>query len=527
MARISDMVVSAGQAASKFFTQPRYLTTTPLGTRPRPVAVQPADRSLAYSTQVDVGQSDRPLYTGYDAATALRDGFTASHYVYLCIQRLAEELSRPNWYLEKRSASKGKERQWEAVPNSDFEALMMRPNPFQSGTDMMERALQHFFLTGNLILLKVRSVMAGRRGLGGGGKVLELWNVQPDQIKPVPSRTCYLSHYEFTAPGMGPIAIEPDDLVHIMIANPRTPFWGMPPLQAMSRVIDTEVDALNWWRWSIRNRAAKDGFIKYKRFLTDDEYTKIKAQLYEQVVGPWNARLPMILTGDAEWTPSSNTAIEMDFVELRKMTREEICGCFGVPPMLVGIQDHSTYNNVAEGRLALWQDNLLGKTEKLQSGFDLQLLPDFVAPGQERNFRSAPDLSRIPALLAHLSEMAGPCTEFWNMGVTFNELNVRFGLGFRPLPPEVGDASWAPSGIQPLTGKLAEEAKEAAQQQAEQQQEQEQAAPTMDDLQTIADGGADDPFSQLDAGDEETPAPKKKPVIPAPKKPVAKSVYRE
>jgi phage portal protein BeeE len=451
---------------------------------------------MALSTQVPITQSDRPLHTDWDSANALREGFTASHYVYSCIQLLAKEMARPDWVLQKRGTGKGKERQWETLPDSDFEELMRRPNPYQSGLDLIERGAQHLYLTGNMLILKVRGTTPQSKGKPGEyqkkpdrGPVLELWNLQPDQIKPVPSRFNFLSHYEYTAPGSGPICIDPDDIIHVMFSNPMSPFWGASPLKAMARVIDTEVDALNWWRWSIRNRAAKDGFIKYSRLLTDDEYTKIKRQLVEQVTGPWNARLPMILTGDADWVATSSSAVEMDFVELRKMTREEICGVFGVPPMLVGIMDNSTYNNMREARLSLWQDNLVGSIDRLQAAFDLQLLSDFVKSGDLRNYRTACDLSRIPALLAHLAALADSAEKFWNMGVPFNECNVRFGLGFRPLPAEVGDVSWING--QPAENSMQEDADEPV-----------VSSLNWDDLMSMASGNATNAGALVGGGDK-------------------------
>lgn len=422
-----------------------------------------ATSELAYTTQLGLHEADRPYHAPWDSRRAIREGYTASHYLYTCISLLAREIARPIWFMENRKSSAGKEDQWEQVNNSDFEQLMAKPNPFQSGMDLFERGGQHFYLTGNMLFLKVRG--------GITGKVRELWNLQPDQIKPVPSREHFLSHYEFMVPGEAPIAIDVNDIVHIMIANPVTPFWGMSPLAAMGTLIDTEVDAMAWWRWSIRNRAAKDGILKYKRFLTDEEYTKVKQQLIEQVTGPWNARLPMILSGDGDWIPNSNTAVEMDFVDLRKMTREEICGGMGVWPILVGIQDHSTYNNVSEARLGLWQDNLLGQTDKFRAALDLQLLPDFA---DTRRFRTNIDLSRIPALLKHLAEMADSVEKYWGMGVPFNDLNRRFNLGFRPLQEDIGDISW-------INGQPAEAGLKAL-------EEPEEPPVTRAELQALAEG---------------------------------------
>lgn len=451
MAKITDTLANLGRAAASLMTAPRYLSggSRLQGSNYTRPSLEKATRELAYATQVPFGSDGRSVLTGADDGRNLREGYTASHYVYLCVNLLAREMSRPSWYLEKRSTKKGKESQWEPIPDTDFEELMHRPNPYMAGPVLLKRAYQHLYLTGNFVLLKVR---------GLGGKVRELWVIPPDQIKPVPSRKVYLSHYEYRAPGDGPIDIDPDDIVHVMLSDPANPFWGISPLRAMARLIDTEVDALNWWRWSIRNRAAKDGFIKYKRLLTPKEYDKIKRRLYEQVVGPWNARMPMILTGDADWVSTSQTAVEMDWIDTRKMTREEICMVYGPDPILVGIADKATYSNKKEARLSLWQDHLVGEIDTIKAIMDLQLLPDFVKKSELRSYRTQVDLSRVPALLEHLSELSDAVGRYWEMGWTPNELNVRFGLGFRPLPPEIGDASWVSNTVSPADSHLQPEA---------------------------------------------------------------------
>ncbi len=515
MAKIFDTLAKVGRAAASLMTAPQYLPNASRiqssnFVRPR---MEKPTKDLAYATQVDFGQDGRAILNAGDPGRNIREGFTSSHYVYLCVNLLASELARPDWVLERRSSGKGRERQWEVVPDTDFEELMKRPNPYQSGIDLRERAYQHLFLTGNALILKVRG--------GVSGKVRELWVVPPDQIKPVPSRKFFLSHYEYRAPGDGVLEIDPDDIIHLMLPDPANIFWGMSPLKAMAKLIDTEGDALNWWRWAIRNRAAKDGFIKYKRLLTPKEYERVKRRLYEQVVGPWNARLPMILTGDADWVSTSQTAVEMDWLDTRKMTREEICIGYGCDPILVGIPDKSTYNNKKEARLSLWQDNLLGTTDKLKAIFDLQLLADFVRAGELRKYRTGVDLSRVPALLQHLAELADPVSRYWEMGWTANDLNTRFGLGLRPQPPETGDQSWI-TGTVSLADQILNPP-----------------APPVDPALVAMSGGEDPEEEDLQAiADGKPPRakpspkePKPDPSKPAPKRegatPASKGVYRE
>jgi hypothetical protein len=59
------------------------------------------------------------------------------------------------------------------------------------------------------------------------------------------------------------------------------------------------------------------------------------------------------------------TAKDMDWLEGSKLSREEICAAFGVPPIVVGIFDHATYSNYDAAMLALWQDCLIPLGSKI------------------------------------------------------------------------------------------------------------------------------------------------------------------
>jgi HK97 family phage portal protein len=413
------------------------------GKRPE-VATQPLDEATARATQTP-GSTDRmPVIPTLTLDEAAREAFEMSHFVNGCVAKIATAVSSVPWGLEKR----GKDRQWAPVPDSDYEALLERPNPFMQGQDLFERWTMHLILTGNCLGVKVRPVS------GKKTQPTEIWPVQPDYIRPVPDKLNYLSHYEFRTDG-GTIPIRPQDVIHIQISNPRNPHWGLSPLVALGRVIATEVDALTWWRQNIRNRASKLGYLSFTHELTPEQFDQVQQALIAQATGPWNAGLPFILGNEAKWVPGTSTPAEMDFVNLRKMTREEICGILGVSPIIMGIQEYSSYNNIVTARLMLWMETVVPILANMRAALDRALLIDFVGDKDRRQFQTGYDLTNVEALTANLVNVISIATALFAMGVPFQQINARLKLGFTPFPQ--WDTSWLPSGVVPAD-QLAENA---------------------------------------------------------------------
>ncbi|MFJ3794943.1 phage portal protein [Streptomyces sp. NPDC090088] len=67
---------------------------------------------------------------------------------------------------------------------------------------------------------------------------------------------------------------------------------------------------------------------------------------------------------------------QAQYIEARKLTREEVAAMWYIPPPLIGILDHATYSNIKEQHAHLYQDTLGPWTVELQQEFGAQVLPD-------------------------------------------------------------------------------------------------------------------------------------------------------
>lgn len=372
---------------------------------------------------------ERPVFTDWNTENSVIHGLKVSPIAYRCIMYRASNVGSVPWVVEKKV--KG---EWKRVADHPLADLIAHPNPQQSRIDLIMRSSMFLDLCGNALLYKNRS----------RNNVVELSNVQPDRIFPRPDKETFLKDYEFHPSGGGSYEyIQVKDILHWQFPNPVNPYWGLGPLQALGKVVDTEVDAANWQKYSMQNRNIKDGLLTFKRHLTAEQHRKIREEFANQVSGSSNARGPLVLGEDANYTPFSMTPVELDFVNSRKMAKEEICQGFGVPPILVGIGSES-YNNADLARIVFWLDYMIPLLDLFAAGFNRSLLPDFE---DDETFRVMYDLSQVPQLLDLLDRKATTSRKLFEIGYPSRSINSRLKLG---MDAQDGtDVGFIPSNLVP------------------------------------------------------------------------------
>lgn len=387
-------------------------------------------KSLNAGGMLPITQAGKAVYTDWSAEKAINEGFKASTYVYKSITKKAEAAASVPWKVYKLVNNA-----WEIQEGHPIEALLEQPNPYMDRSIMIERMTQHLDLAGNALLTKVRGI---------GGVVAELWPVEPQYIKPVPNKKEFISAYEFKK-GQIQETIKPQDIIHAMYVDPGSIYWGMGPLQVAAKTVDTDIEAVNWNKISLQNRGVPDGALTFDAPLSRPQWEETRAQVREQKQGSNNARDIWILGGGAKFEQFSLSPAEMDFLNSRKMTREEITSVFGVPLILMGILEGSTYANYQEARKAFWEDTVIPYLNRLRAVFNQSLLPDFQSKGEILYIDY--DVSNVPALQENFKEKVDSAKGLWGMGVPFNAINQRLELGFDEI--EGGETGFIGSGLIP------------------------------------------------------------------------------
>lgn len=373
----------------------------------------------------------RPVWTDWSTDRAIRDGFKASTWVYASVDKIAKAAASVPWRTY-RIKSDGER---EEIIGHPLTEIIRRPNPFMSRKDLIERMTSHLYLGGN----SLHYMLTGSKGM-----VLELWPIMPDKIKPVPCQRNFIKEYDYRDGGVRK-KFKPEEILHNMFLDPSNLYWGMGPLQVAARTVDTDTEAVKWNKIALQNRAVTDGAFIFDRTLNREEWQEARKQIREQHQGANNARMPWVLGSGAKWHQMSLSPADMDFIEGRKMTREEIVAIFGVPPPIVGIYDNATLANIETARRIFWLDTVIPYLEDLKSNFNMGLTPRFASSGE--NIELDYDLSNVEALQENFKEKLENAKALWNMGVPFNDIDKRLELGIGEI--EGGDVGYLPTGVLP------------------------------------------------------------------------------
>lgn len=261
------------------------------------------------------------------------------------------------------------------VTNHPALDLWNKPNKFFGRAEFVETFQQHLDLTGEAwwIIPKRATLPMG------------IWPIRPDRMEVVPDKDKFISHYIYRGPNGQGVRLEVDEVIQIRMPNPLDVYRGMGPVQAVLADIDSAKFSAEWNKNFFKNSAQPSGILKFDHELDDDEYRKVAMRWREQHAGVANAhRVAIIDSG--EWVDTKFTMEDMQFKELRDISREIIREAFTFPkPMLGTVEDVNRANaEAAEVIYARW--TLIPRLERIKSVLNNEFLPMFGATGQGVHF---------------------------------------------------------------------------------------------------------------------------------------------
>lgn len=169
--------------------------------------------------------------------------------------------------------------------------------------------------------------------------------------------------------------------------HPSNRWNGCPPMEALRRVLAGD-DSAEEFRSNYWERGAQiTGVIE-----RPTEAPSWSSGAKDRFTSMWQSRYsgggaavggtPLLEDG-MTYKPVGGNAKDAQYVESRKLTREEVAAVYGYPPPLVGIMDNANYSNVKEYRAALYQDVLGSDIQQLEQELLLQVVPDFGDPDDD------------------------------------------------------------------------------------------------------------------------------------------------
>lgn len=204
-------------------------------------------------------------------------------------------------------------------------------NPNDTLLEILDDIARDVFVFGNAFLETV---------YGSNGKPRELWNLDATTMRVKSDEhgaiLGYVQAPRYSASKSGKVEFEPKEVIHFKLGTKGATLYGLSPLASLILPVTVDKYAQIYNRSFFVNGAKIRGAFIMKN-ATPEQVERNREYMKERAKSPDMAHSDLVLEGDIEFKQISATQKDMEFLELREFTRNEILAVYGVPPGKVSI----------------------------------------------------------------------------------------------------------------------------------------------------------------------------------------------
>ena len=248
--------------------------------------------------------------------------------------------------------------------------ILRKPNPYTSRYRFINALIHDFAIYDNAYWLKTNFDGANGRGLV---------RIPPPMIRPAGDD--WLTPAAFEVRGNKGIQTYPAEQFVYFRGYGLDQDAGISPLESLRRILREEWAGSEMREQIMRNGARVSGYLARPKDApewSDTARERFKRSWQAQYTGqgPGAGGTPILEDG-MTFVGASQTARDLQYIEGRKLTREEVAAAYHVPPPMVGLLEKATFSNITEQHKMLYQDTLGPWLTMIAEEVELQLLPDF------------------------------------------------------------------------------------------------------------------------------------------------------
>ena len=310
-----------------------------------------------------------------DGATIRAKGFTAHPVVHACIRAVAD-ISASIPFVVLRERGDYESRVGEAHP---LQQLLDNPAARLSARALRVRLAVDMLGYGNALVQYERSAP--------GGRILGLRPINPESLMTVwvdaegdPRRYDYGNWSGIV------VNVDAQDVLHVRDMEMGAPFqpdvFGFPRGATAIASIMADREATDYVRQIVTN----DGTPTFAVMLSDEAMAEDAVAMQERyrarVVDRGKRGTPAFFSQVRDIKPLGFTLNDLEFPDLRRISREDICAAFGVDPRMIGIGSASKDGGLSgvqytEARTRLVQHTIEPLMDAILDEINFWLAPEF------------------------------------------------------------------------------------------------------------------------------------------------------
>jgi len=247
--------------------------------------------------------------------------------VYACVSLLSRSQAMLPLMLYKIKGNS----QTLALDHAVSRVIMRRPNRWQTQYDFESMMTAHKLIRGNAFALK--STL--------GGELKELIPLNPARMR-VEQRDDLSIDYVYRRKDGSETTFSQDKIHHRRASLSTDGVTGLSPISVARHAIGLALKMEAHGSKTFDNAAKPSGALKSPKPLTSEAAARLKSSFEAVHSGVENAGKVMVLEDGLDWVQIGMSAEDLQFIDGRKLQRNEIAMFFGVPPHMIGDIDRGT-----------------------------------------------------------------------------------------------------------------------------------------------------------------------------------------
>lgn len=275
----------------------------------------------------------RESYSGaWQRNDELRADTALSYYaVYACLRLISTDMGKMTLDLVQRTDAGV----WEPIESPAFSPVLRVPNRYQTITKFIESWILSKLMYGNAYVLQQRD----NRGVVTAMHVLE-----PSRVKPLVAEdgTVYyeVRRDDLSGQRAETVVLRASEVIHDPFITPFHPLIGLSPIYACGISATHGLTIQNKSKDFFSNGANPGGMLTAPGAISDETAARLLATMNAKNAGD------LVVGGDGlKFEKFTMTAVDAQLIEQLRMTAEQVCSAFGVPPYLVDIGPPPPYAN--------------------------------------------------------------------------------------------------------------------------------------------------------------------------------------
>jgi HK97 family phage portal protein len=232
-------------------------------------------------------------------------------------------------------------------------------------SDLLELTVMFMDLTGDAYWYMPRN---------GAGVPGQLWILPSQYITPIPGKTLdtFIEGYKFQR-GNSSVILPMEDVIPFSYPNPKSQITGFAPVLGIADAVYNN-SQMNIYEASLfENKARVDGLFEVDSTVPMAQVERAKEKFSAEFAGTQAAGKRPLLPPGMKFTKTSMTAEDIQFVEGRKLSREEIAAGLDVPISL--LDPNSIRSNVDGAQYFHSLHGILPRLRKIEEKLNERLIP--------------------------------------------------------------------------------------------------------------------------------------------------------